>query len=295
MGLLNVDQRGLVLPGRKPSMRLPRGITAYWPLDAANCEFGSGQVRPLDLIGNNYGVNANSPGEAGGPPGNNGGIFYKGVDASTFIGLNADPLNGVAASALTVTIAAWCYWNAYNTFEVTAGQGARIFAFANVLMGYMDDGSATGLGYPAGSIGFESASGTTLIAVPSVVIPLNTWTHVAITINGGIVAGSAANVAIYINGVAVTVVGTANVGFSTPAGWSLGCREQGFRVMKGKMAHAMVCNGTVLTADEIADLYYSTFVPDEVMPALFVAAAGGSFIPAWALNSNLPVIGTGTY
>lgn len=54
-----------------------------------------------------------------------------------------------------------------------------------------------------------------------------------------------------------------------------------------------------LSLDEIVALTsnpYDFLIPAEgEMPALFVAAAGGSFIPAWAMNSNLPVIGTGTY
>jgi hypothetical protein len=52
-----------------------------------------------------------------------------------------------------------------------------------------------------------------------------------------------------------------------------------------------------LSASEINALYNRGLAaPDEAeMPALFTASGGGGFIPAWARQSNLPVLGTGIY
>lgn len=62
----------------------------------------------------------------------------------------------------------------------------------------------------------------------------------------------------------------------------------------GSFADIRIYNRTLSPA-EVFELYVSAFTPEVPdLPVLFVAAAGG-FIPAWALNSNLPVIGTGTY
>lgn len=284
MDLLRADQRGLILPGRKPStMRLPRGITAYWPLDAANCEFGSGQVRPLDLIGNNYGADAKSMGAAGRPPFDGDGVGYN-YDATTntYCVLNSDLLQGTTGTNVNATFAIWAY---YRGFSGSNGPG-RLFQCTNQVTITNEDGGQ-GSGQPIGALILECPV-TASLKVTTAGIPLNTWTHVAVTV----VAGVATE--IFINGASAPQL-SGFLGFSTSASNCIGSRDSTNRILDGKLAHAMVCNGTVLTADEIADLYNSTFVPDEVMPALFVAAAGGSFIPAWAMNSNLPVIGTGTY
>lgn len=287
--LTRVRQGGLLLPNRKPSsgpsgVTLPRGITAYWPLDAANCEFSvsGGQVRPLDLVGNNYGADAKSTGVAGRPPFDQDGIgFNFDATTNTYCVLNSDPLQGTTGTGINATFAIWAY---YRGFAGSNGPG-RLFNCTNQVTITNEDGGQ-GSGQPVGSVIVEISGGVNG-RLTTVSIPLNTWTHIAFTVVAGLPTE------IFINGAAAPSLPNA-LGFSTSASNCIGSRDSTNRILDGKLAHAMVCNGTVLTADEIADLYNSAFMTDEVMPAMFVTAAGG-FIPAWARNSNLPIIGTGTY
>lgn len=285
--MLLTNQRGLILPGsRPPKIRLPRGITAYWPLDAANCEFSlaGAQVKPRDLIGNNFGVDAKSMGAAGRPPFNNDGIGYNfNATTNTCLVTSSDPLQGTTGAGINTTVLLWVYYYSYTTSD--PGSGHRLLTFGSELKVFAEDG-ISGTGLSTGAIYGETvagARGTTAAAVS-----LNNWAHIGVTFVSGVVT------TICINGVAVAT-SVANPGFSSSANaGNIGCRDAAARIFDGKIAHFMVCNGTILTASEIADVYYSTFVPDEVMPAMFTAAAA-TFLAAWAQQNNLPVLGTGVY
>lgn len=107
---------------------------------------------------------------------------------------------------------------------------------------------------------------------------------------------SGSTVSAYVNGVfkgTSTVAGTSAV--AVPMNFGVN-PSGGNAPADAQYITAQVWN-RALSADEIFQLYRDPYCfltyPQDAMRVGVIAAGG--FIPAWAMNSNLPVIGTGTY
>jgi hypothetical protein len=56
----------------------------------------------------------------------------------------------------------------------------------------------------------------------------------------------------------------------------------------------------ILWGDDMPVFVSETGTRDEILPTVYLSettsvGGGGGFVAAWAMNSNLPVLGTGTY
>lgn len=108
--------------------------------------------------------------------------------------------------------------------------------------------------------------------------------------------GSTASV--YVNGVFITSATSNSVGTNGgPLNFG-GNPSTGGSTADAQYISTQIWVSKGLSAGEVLQLYrdpfcFLTYPQDRSI--IGVAAAGGSFIPAWAMNSNLPVLGTGTY
>lgn len=272
------------IPGRLPD-GITRGLTSRWPLDDASID---NVVR--DIVGGVRGdFLTDRPTGDSGPAGARSLLFGAG-GLQNCINLPVSPITDLNSFSLS-------FWINLNSFTTPGGAGFAPRPFCAGTGAASTDGAMVVFNDPTaspnGALEFR-AFGFSVSVTPlnTGAFPLSQWNHLVCTFNSFNVQ------AVYINGVSYSLGGGLGNAIN-PGFYSIGGRSAagpvGERVIDGRMADVRVYNGTVLTAAEAAQLYYSAFVPDEVMPALFVAAAGGSFIPAWAQNSNLPVIGTGTY
>jgi len=283
----------IVLPstwGRDPPGRLPwgvtRGLTNRWPLDDASCEIKVSTGIVYDIVGTAYGTcNSAVPLSADGPNGSRGLQFTVGGSTDTAISLPADPTGGVT---FPLTISLWINPTSYDSPDAV-GTDARFLCIGlsttNTLMAFS---SAAGTLL---QVSMTNASGEwTQSPSPC---PLNQWTHIAVTL-----ASASATTQVYINGVNAGATGaghgaTLNMGFYSFGGrtTTAGATD---RSLQGSMADIRFYTGTVLTADEINQLYKSAIIqdpgygytlPDEgEMPALFTPAAPPPVAQATALG-----------
>lgn len=289
---------GSVLQASKyPKGRIQRGLTAWWPLDAANSDFDitSGQVYPKDIVGNNFGADCKSFGLVSSPPGLPTTAYYDSTNThSEHLVLNGDPLAATSSQATALTLSIWTNWRSFSPSE-GANTGNRLWAFGAEVMICVDDGTASGIGLPAGTIiADDNTSGTDLYSTSNLV-RLNEWTHIVVTYVGR------ACTAIYVNGVSTSTASLGGTfGFSSSANLgNIGCRDASARQVNATLADAMVFDGTALTAAEVQDLYNSYLIPNEELPVLIQASSGVSgtltatdIQDTAAFAGNLNVFGT---
>jgi hypothetical protein len=105
------------------------------------------------------------------------------------------------------------------------------------------------------------------------------------------------NATLYLDGVSDGTGSGTIQSNAAPASFNLGVGYQGNPLSPIILA---TCANVQWSADEVKQRFLDPFgfltSAEGEWPALFVAGGGGgSFLAAWAMNSNLPVIGTGTY
>jgi hypothetical protein len=187
-----------------------------------------------------------------------------------------------------VTVAAWLKPNVLSRSDAVAvwgnnGSGTDQF----VLLHGLTSGKPQFFVNNGGPVGTGTGALTFVVG---------RWYHVAGTFDG-------TTISVWVNGAVQSTgpaAGISGSGATNPI--HIGSMSGTTNPFNGSLADVRVYN-RALSAVEINALYHRgvqrmAIPADEwELPALFTAGGGGGggFIPAWAMNSNLPVLGTGTY
>src|SRR5262249_316266 len=241
------------------------GLVGYWKFDE-----GSGTTT-ADASGNgNNGTLVNGPLWTAGRVGNS--LFFDGIDDNVTV-LDSNSLD----LSSSFTLSAWVNpVSTFTDFRSIFAKNYSYYLYASVA-GYCGNGSPLG--------GFSGATNQ-IVCQPSP-LPINTWTHLAVTYNGSALT-------LYPNGVAVATSAFSGALSPTTGTLQIGASQFG-EYFKGLIDEVRIYN-TALSATEIQTIYQQdSTTPVQTVATPTLSPNGGTYSASVSITMQTATSGASIY